>query len=180
MNTTTKYQWIKGEFTGLVEEVNTSDGEFTYFKSGHRIRTELIGEFFLPLANDNERLDENDIKLGFTQDPGNYASPQRKIPAKKSQQNLKQAQQPVQEKNTKVEFNPIKILIDQAAKEEHTFNLNFTIKVPKKILYSVIKESFDVDVDSEITNYILGTINHEKFKKQLESDIKKEIKEYYK
>ncbi len=47
-----KYQWIKGDKTGIVEQYSSHDNEWVYFIGGGRINSEIMPEYMLQVDAD--------------------------------------------------------------------------------------------------------------------------------
>ena len=56
----TRYQWIKGDKQGNVEDVSGEEDGFLIFQSGSRINKELINEFMMPITHDSQLVNPAD------------------------------------------------------------------------------------------------------------------------
>ena len=51
-----RYQWIKGDNTGDLENLSESEGKFLVFESGKKCNKNLIGEFVIEITHDSQIL----------------------------------------------------------------------------------------------------------------------------
>ena len=151
-----KYQWIKGEKTGKVEQYTSHDNEWVYFVGGARISSTLIQEYMLQVDG-NTPLDLN-ITTSNVQPAPVF---ERKVTPKKE------------------EFNPIKSLLKKATPENVECSYTFNISLPKKSVYTLIKDSFDSDIDSLVLELIMAEIKPAELYKEVEKQIKEQILNFY-
>ena len=158
-----RYQWIKSDKTGNVVEVENEDGEWTYFKGGSRISTQLITEFLLPLEGD---------ALPLTSDLNTINS----TPLPQSSTIDVKATDVTQEKS------PIAILFDKQKKNDKIkLEIEFPIEIPKVDIYSIIHASFDKKVViDELKNYILNQLEDDDILDAIHNSIDNLIKDRYK
>jgi len=158
-----RYQWIKSDKTGNVVEVENEDGEWTYFKGGSRISTQLITEFLLPLEGD---------ALPLTSDLNTINS----TPLPQSSTIDVKATDVTQEKS------PIAILFDKQKKNDKIkLEIEFPIEIPKVDIYSIIHASFDKKVViDELKNYILNQLEDDNILDAIHNSIDNLIKDRYK
>lgn len=166
-----KLQWIKGDKFGNVEIVNGTQDQWTTFKSGGRIATNLISEFLEPIVGD---------ALDF-----NSASPPQTIkdPHKLDNQELEgTGMKWVTKKATPETASPIRTLFDKQKKNDKVkLNLSFPIEVPNKAIYEIISSSFDADeVNDELESFIKDQISEDLILDSLFDSIKELIKTRYK
>lgn len=77
--------------------------------------------------------------------------------------------------------NPITLLINKSGKDECDIALNYKLKLPKRSVYALLKESFeDVDVDNEILESILSEININEMRELFKAELLEKIKLHYK
>ncbi len=152
-------QWIKGDKFGSVETVESTKDEWTIFKSGGRIATNLLSEFLEPL--DGEPLD--------------FDPP---TPALEKAVKAYKEKMPPQEVTT----SPIRTLFDKQKKNDKVkLNLSFPIDVPKKAIYEIISSSFDgEEVNDELESFIKNQISEDLILDSLFDSIKELIKTRYK
>jgi hypothetical protein len=53
------------------------------------------------------------------------------------------------------------------------------VHIPKPSVYEILKESFGDDVDTEITQMAIESININELKDKLDELLKKKVKQYY-
>lgn len=152
-------QWIKGDKFGSVETVEGTEGEWTVFKNGGRIATNLLNEFLEPI---------NGLPLDF--DPP--------TPALTKAAEVYKEKVPTQEVST----SPIRTLFDKQKKNDKIkLNLTFPIEVPKKAIYEIINSSFDEEeVNDELESFIKDQISEDLILDSLLDSIKELIKSRYK
>lgn len=196
-----KYEWVRGDYAGNVETVDSIEGGFINFKSGKRCSVDAFEDVMLPAGQgapvknapvnnqshtrikkaatvDFQQEDDGDIMDGNGQPV--YVPP---VPNINSQGQIidnpvtEFVQPPVQEKK----INPITLLINQAAKDESELTINYTVKIPRKSVYSLLKDSFqDVDIDSEILDTIVSEIDINILKDYFKKQLLEKIKLHYK
>ncbi len=157
-------QWTKGDKIGTVEEISMHENEWTKFKSGSRIATNLINEFMIPI--EGEPLDFNQVS-------------EKPLIQNKVDTNLINANSSSKlNKNS----NPIKILFDKQKKTENIeLNLKFLINVPSSDIFDIINMSFDEsEVTEELNSFILNQINETLLKDTLTKAVETLILEKYK
>lgn len=153
-----KYQWIKGEKTGNVEQYASHDNEWVYFVGGSRINVQLLQEFMLQV-DANTPLDFSITRQDM---PVQAASVVQRNPVQK-----------------KEEFNPVKSLLKQASKDNLKCTYNFEISIPKKSVYNLIEDSFETDTSSLILELIMADIKKDELYKLVEEQIKEQILKFY-
>ena len=152
-------QWIKGDKFGSVETVESTEGEWTIFKNGGRIATNLLSEFLEPI--DGEPLDFNPPTPALTKAAEVY---KEKSPPKKETS------------------SPIRTLFDKQKRNDKVkLNLTFPIEVPKKAIYEIISSSFDSEeVNDELESFIKNQISEDLILDSLFDSNKELIKTRYK
>lgn len=148
-----KYQWVKGEKSGNVELYHSHDAEWIYFKSGARISVNLLQEFMLQV--------EGEIAMDMSITKSRPEPRQKEVAQKKE------------------DPNPIKALLNQATKEKLQFAYRFDLDIPKATVYNLIKDSFDVDVDSIVVDTLMLHIDKNELHKQVKEQIKTQILKFY-
>jgi hypothetical protein len=158
-----RYQWIKSDKTGNVVEVDNEDEEWTYFKGGSRILTQLITEFLLPLEGDALPLTSDLNTINTTPLPQSST---------------------IDVKSTEVtpEKSPIAILFDKQKKNDKIkLEIEFTIEIPKVDIYNIIHASFEKEiVIDELKNYILNQLEEDDILDAINNSIDNLIKDRYK
>lgn len=185
-----RYQWTKGDRLGEVETLNKVEGEWVYFSSGRRIANNLIEEFMTPIQNEDQIMDipgqtvssaysfkseGNDNTIMDAE--GNVFS-RPKAATVKSKPNTKVVPE-TQIEVSKKEKSPVRLLLEQASSDKVKVEVPVNIEIPKKTVYKIIKESFDVNLDEEIKAMILEKLDQSKFKKLLTEQIGKTINNHY-
>jgi len=188
-----QYQWVKGERLGEVEFLEKTDTEWAYFSSGRRINVTLMNEYMVPI---NEYQSPMNIPGQInTQTSYSFQSADEDDTIRDAEGNVYTQPKPVINKNSnrninptvheqvevkKKEVNPIRLLLEQATKDEIDVTIQVPIKLPKKAVYKLILDSFDTDIDKEIKDMISEEINIEKMKQVILESVDNTIKNYYK
>lgn len=198
-----KYEWVRGDYAGNVETVGSIDGGFIIFNSGKRCNVDVFEEMMLPAGQgapvmqsnqparnskpykgvtmvDFQQEDDSDSGIMDANGQPVYVPP---VPNINSQGQVvdnpvtEYNQPPVPEKKV----NPITLLINQAAKDESELTINYTVKIPRKSVYSLLKDSFqDVDIDNEILETIVSEIDINILKEYFKTQLLEKIKLHYK
>ncbi len=161
-------QWIKGDKIGNVEIVKNKDNEWTTFKSGTRIASNLINEFMIPL--EGEPLDFN-----YQQPVPNSVLDKTAI----GPHTPKETRKPNIDKKSD---NPIKMLFNKQKKTDRAdLTLNFYVNVPTKDIFDIINMSFDEDeVLAELNSFISNQIDESLLKDTLKTSIEDLIQNKFK
>ena len=84
-------------------------------------------------------------------------------------------------KKPEPKVNPITLLINKSGKDECDIPLVYKLKLPKKSVNALLKESFeDVDVDNEILDSILSEIDINEMRELFKKELLEKIKLHYK
>jgi lipopolysaccharide export LptBFGC system permease protein LptF len=188
-----KYQWVKGDNQGILEEVKESDNEWVTFNSGRRISQELINEYMIPINHESQIIDVPNTtstqSYSFSQDDTNNAirdaegnvytvpkEPKSQVKTNKllgtNEQNLVP---PVQKETS----SPIKLLIRKSLKDKIKVSYEFEIEIPKTSVYDIINDSFDVELESEILEEVISKLNMKDIKTSVEEAIANQIMLHY-
>jgi hypothetical protein len=150
-----KYQWIKGDKVGTVEHYSSHDTEWVYFRSGGRINVNVLPEFMLPAEGDTP------MDISITK-----SKPEPR-------------QREIIQNQKKEDNGPVKALLNQATKEKLQFSYRFDLDIPKATVYNLIKESFEVDVDSIVVDMLMLHIDKNELHKQVKEQVKTQILKFY-
>lgn len=192
-----KYQWVKGDNQGTVEEVKDSDNEWVNFTSGRRINQELINEYMIPINHESQIVDVPNTgsapgktttqSYSFTQEDvddtirdaeGNVYTVPKNEPIKNKNINKQIESAPVHQTKKKEE-SPIKLLIKKSNKDKVRISYEFDIEIPKTNVFNIIQESFDVELENEILEDVMSDINVNDLKKSIKESIKEQIILHY-
>lgn len=151
-DTRKRFQWIKGEFSGNVEifkdTINEKNFEWMIFESGNRINTAVMSEFMMEVGIGQE-LDINE-SLNQSNELG-----AKEVPPVK---------------------NPLKILLEkQKSFDKVSFQVNFTMDLPKPELFEIFYETFGDEFKEVITEHILSKYDIETISKEITDNINKEL-----
>lgn len=147
----TKYQWIKGERIGDVENVSNFGDEWITFESGRRIASPLINEFMVPIQWDGDIMDFNN----------------QTIVPKQPQRNTKREEKPQPKKSFLYD-----LIENIKVKEEHVSEFEIKFNLPKREMISVLVSSYsEEEVVDTLKEYILSQIDI----KSLHENIKNKI-----
>ena len=152
-----KYQWIKGEKAGSVENYVSHDDEWIYFAGGGRINSNLINEYMM-------QYDGNGFEVEITKHA------QKEQPVKNTV---------IQEAPVKI-MDPVKTLLKQSIKTDEEFNYKILVNIPKQTVYELIKDSFECDIDELIKELIFENINKNTLYEEIQTSIKEQIINFYK
>ena len=185
-----RYQWTKGDRLGEVETLNKVEGEWVYFSSGRRIANNLIEEFMTPIQNEDQIMDipgqtvssaysfKSEGNDNTIMDAEGNVFNRPKAATVKSKPNTKVVPE-TQIEVSKKEKSPVRLLLEQASSDKVKVEVPVNIEIPKKTVYKIIKESFDVNLDEEIKAMILEKLDQSKFKKLLTEQVGKTINNHY-
>lgn len=202
-------QWIKGDHIGTVETLDKTEDEWTYFKSGRRIKSDLINEFMIsekedigsPRRNKNpshQQSNTNTYKPNYNFEDNNdnvitdpdtgesidvaqlrHKERQESINKPKELESVNTTEQSTPNFKKKKE-GPITLLINKSKKDTIKVNYEFDIEIPKKSVYDIIEDSFDTNLNQEIIDVVLASIDIKTLKESVEESINNTIKNYYK
>jgi hypothetical protein len=148
----TKYQWIKGDKIGNVEDIVDYGQEWITFKNGGRIASSLINEFMVPIQWDSQIMDFS------------------------SQSEIPKQPQKIVKREEKVQTSFLYDLVDNIkVKENHTTGFEINFKLPKKEMINVLMSSYsEEEVLLTLKEYVLNQVDmkslHESIKNKF-SDI---------
>jgi hypothetical protein len=152
-----KYQWVKGEKAGNIENYISHDDDWVYFAGGGRINPNLINEYMM-------QYDGNGFEVEITKH------------ARKEQPINNAVIQDVPVKT----MDPVKTLLKQSTKTEEEFNYKILVNIPKQTVYELIKDSFECDIDELIKELIFENINKSTLYEEIQTSIKEQIINFYK
>lgn len=152
-----KYQWIRGEKAGTVENYASHDEQWVYFTGGARVNAELINEYMM-------QYDGNGFEVEIT----------------KAQRAEQPVRNPVKQEVPVKVMDPVKTLLKQSIKTEECFNYKMSVNIPKQSVYDLIKESFECDIDELIKEMVFEGINKNTLYEEIQASIKEQIINFYK
>ena len=161
------YQWVKGDYIGRVETVKENLDEnglnFLIFESGKRINQDLLLEYMIEIPEYQARIAEEsaDIKTGNS---SNSIS-----------------QPPIsQPQPTTSHISPVMLLLlNQKSESKNSIEVSLEIKIPKKEMIDVLKNSFGDEIEEDLYQYIHNQLDYSTIKEAVQEKIKKFIQEYY-
>jgi hypothetical protein len=159
-----KYQWKKGDNFGKVVEVESKDSEFTYFKNGSKIFTNVLPEF-LDLVTDEGLPFPGAELIGTTPKKAPVKEVEKKVEVKESSSPLGQL---------------IKTL---SAKNVESFQLSVGINLPKKEIFNMLVENSEEEKDQileEISKSAVSQIEINNLQEFLNEQITEFVTNYYK
>jgi hypothetical protein len=168
LETEVALQWIKGDKIGNVEIVKNKDNEWTTFKSGTRIASNLINEFMIPLEGEPLDFNYQQPIPNNTLDKNGLGSPPISETGKLNT-------------DKKVD-NPIKTLFNKQKKTDSvSLTLTFSVNVPTKDIFDIISMTFDEDeVLTELNSFISNQIEENVLKDTLKTSIEDLIQNKFK
>jgi len=156
-----KYQWIKGDKTGIVEQYSSHDKEWVYFIGGGRINSEIMPEYMLQVDADTP------IDFSISLKNQNKKPPVANVQIEKT------------ESVAHEEINPVKSLLKRASKQSLNCVYSFDIQIPKQSVYNLILDSFEAEIDSIVLDLIMSDIGKDELYKNVKEQIKKQILKFY-
>lgn len=194
-----KYEWVRGDYTGNIETVSTIEGGFLNFSSGRRCSVDVFEEMMGPPGqtrqNSQQQTNQQNSYKGVTmvdfqqEDDGAILDEHGQRITVPSIPNVNSQGQFQEVPRTEVvtppepikKVNPITLLINQSAKDESELTINYTVNIPRKSVYSLLKDSFpDIDIDNEILDTIFSEIDINILKQHFKTEILEKIKLHYK
>jgi hypothetical protein len=160
-----KYQWIKGDNTGTIEQlVNSVDG-FMTFVSGRRINAELLHEFMIQVSSETDILDIGAPKVQTREELESMTG--LKYEGSKST-SAAEPENPI-----------IKLLEKQSKNNKIKITLEFDVNVPKKEVVELLQDSFEENVMDEVVKYSKNKLNKKDIIDKVYSQLEEHIKIYY-
>ncbi len=168
-----KFQWIKTENAGKEVIVTGEEDGFIIFNDKSRCNKKLMNQYLLEVDSSGESLPlANDIS------------------GKKEILKKKPLAEKLKPKSSEREIgdnmysgapdNPVRELLKrQSSNNRMRSELVIDVNIPKPSVYAILKESFGDDVDSEITQMAIESININELKDKLDELLKKKVKSYY-
>lgn len=162
-----KYQWIKGENAGTVEQYKTTVDEFMQFDSGRRINTNLLNEFMVQVSTDTDILNIEAPKIKTQKDIESETG----LSFENSQNNLVHKEEII---------SPIiKLLEKQSKNNKIKIIIEFDINVPKKEIVTLLQDSFEEDIMQEVLQFSKNKLNKKEIVDKVYSKLEEHIKMYY-
>jgi len=154
-----RYQWIKGDDQGILEELSDSEGKFLQYASGRRCNKELIGEYIIEIQHDSEIMSfEGEAEM--------------QKPKRKPKPSV------LETKVGKTPSNPIIPVLEKAKTKKTKLNIRMEMELPSKEFISVLEDSFDENVLEILSSYIASKIENPK--DFLKDQILNSINDWYK
>jgi len=165
------YQWLKTENAGKVVTITgESEDGFMEFNDGSRCNKTLLNEFLI-------EIESTKAALPLAEDLSSK---------KKSKPLAKKLKPKVTEREigdnmyTGAPENPIRELLKrQSSTNKMRSELVIDVQIPTPAVYEILKESFGNNVDTEITQMAIESININELKDKLDELLKKKVKSYY-
>lgn len=159
-----KYQWKKGDNFGEVVEVESTDSEFTYFKNGSKIFTNVLPEFLELVTAEGLPFPGAEL-IGTTHKKAPVKEIEKKVEVKEASSPLGQL---------------IKTL---SAKNVESFQLSVGINLPKKEIFDMLVENSEEEKDQileEISKSAVSQIEINNLQEFLNEQITEFVTNYYK
>ena len=161
-----KYQWKKGDNFGKVVEVESKDSEFTYFKNGSKIFTNVLPEFL-------ELVTAEGLPFPGAESVNLTTSP-NKSPVKEIEKKVE----------VKESISPLGQLIKTlSAKNVESFQLSVGTNLPKKEIFDMLVENSEEEKDQileEISKSAVSQIEINNLQEFLNEQITEFVTNYYK
>jgi hypothetical protein len=162
------YQWVKGDYTGRIETVVDNLDEnglnFVVFESGKRINADLLLEYLMEVPEHQAKIaEESAIET---------SQPSILSPV----DNLHAAPPPVKQASN----SPVmQLLLNQKNESKNSIEVSLEIKIPKKEMVEVLRNSFGEEIEEDLYQYIHNQLDYSAIKEAVQEKIKKFITEYY-
>jgi vancomycin resistance protein YoaR len=167
-NPVVKYQWVKGENTGTVEQFKSAADGFIHFDSGRRINAELLNEFMVQVSADADILNIETPKVKTKKD----IETETGLSFENSQKN--------DSAHKEETINPIvKLLEKQSKNNKIKISIEFDVNVPKKEVVSLLQDSFEEDVMQEVIKFSKSKLNKKEIVDKVYNQLEEHIKMYY-
>lgn len=168
------FQWVRTERKGELVTVSHTENGFYVFEDGTRCSIELEKEMLYPVPTPEDRL----IDLG---EKIETAKNNKKPLAEKLKPKSSSADKEIGDNLfTGAPVNPIRELLKrQSSSNKMRSELVIDVNIPTPSVYSILKESFGDDVDTEITQMAIESIDINELKERLDKLLKKKVKSYY-
>lgn len=165
-NPIVKYQWIKGDNSGTIEQFKEASDGFITFESGRRINAELLNEYMMQVHADADILDMEMPKVKTKKDieaeTGLYFEDNKQAVEKPEPEN------PI-----------IKLLEKQSKNNKIKISIEFDVNVPKKEVVELLQDSFEEDVMQEVVQFSKNKLNKKEIIDKVYSQLEEHIKMYY-
>jgi hypothetical protein len=171
------YQWVKTERIGEIVVAKHEEDGYLVFEDNTRCRKDLIGDVILKIASREERIIDKerellDAKKAIGQPLAKKLKPKAPVDGT--------TQEVGDNMYTGAPDNPIRELLKrQSSNNKMRSELIIDVHIPNPSIYGVLKESFGDDVDTEITQMAIESININELKDKLDELLKKKVKSYY-
>ncbi len=183
------FEWIKTERKGEISKFLCFDyengQEFLLFEDGSKLNTNVLGEVMLRHDHEslvlgealheetfvtgpivNQRDSYNNMIAGIPFDDGSAPL----IPAQIQAASVNET--PLEQKNVFAEpSDPVISILEKAKKKQEKISVNFTVNIPSKEIYSIIKENFE-NTDEIILNDIMSQISQDVLRIALGNELK--------
>lgn len=158
------YQWVKGDYTGRIETVESYLDEnslnFIVFESGKRINADLLLEYLIEVPEHQAKIAEESAiidELPTMAAPNPAIQPTKPI-----------SQSPV-----------MQLLLNQKNESRNSIEVSLEIKIPRKEMVDVLKGSFGDEIEEDLYQYIHNQLDYSVIQETVQEKIKKFIQEYY-
>ena len=158
------YQWVKGDYTGRIETVDSyldeNDLNFIVFESGKRINADLLLEYLIEVPEHQAKIAEESAIIDEL--PTMVAS------------------NPAIQQPKPISHSPImQLLLNQKNESINSIDVSLEIKIPRKEMVDVLKNSFGDEIEEDLYQYIHNQLDYSVIKETVQEKIKKFIQEYY-
>jgi hypothetical protein len=157
------YQWVKGDYTGRIETVDSyldeNDLNFIVFESGKRINADLLLEYLIEVPEHQAKI----VKESAIDELSANVAPN-----------------PAIQQSKPISHSPImQLLLNQKNESINSIEVSLEIKIPRKEMVDVLKNSFGDEIEEDLYQYIHNQLDYSVIKETVQEKIKKFIQEYY-
>jgi hypothetical protein len=162
------YQWVKGDYIGRVETVKGYLDEnglsFIIFESGKRINSDLLLEYLMEVPEYQAKVAEESATTIDKTPINNHKSVNTQTDTK----SIIKQKSPI-----------MQLLLNQKTLMDIDINITLDVKIPKKEMINVLRDSFGDEIEDDLYQYIDDQLTLEIIKETVQEKIKKFIKEHY-
>lgn len=185
-----KYEWIKTENSGWVEELIEVKNGFAIFKTGRRCSLSALQESMTPISAGPDNTAEikarnANLTKGLAVEPAISKTPEQ-IPELRNEYSdaldiPKITTEPKVNKVVKTKSPVGLVLESNKSIDSVKVSCNVTIDLPQKAIYDVLNASFpDSDIAKEITDLVFDKMDKKTIIRMLMDEMVKTIKNRYK
>ena len=176
MSNNLRYQWLKGENLGVVEEQIDDDGTYLVFESGRKCNKAVQKEFMQYIQMDMDIISMEELANSPTPPKSNNKTAPTQ-PPKKDPLKGKVKSEPKKELVVE-DLTPIISLLSQTKTDKVKLNVRMEVDLPSKEFLTVLQDSFTNDIIKLLSDHLVSKMKDPKL--FLSSKLKTSIKDWHK